>query len=219
MRIAGSASWLFEEAGSQMLDVALYTRDAANLAVTSAPDIPPSLDGDDVARRSEVVPTHLRDLAATQWTAWWRQLLDQAAHEAIQGSTSRRREVFDPPDFQSLADMPPLRSAVTATYPEGRKWFRGRQADEPPGDHYGVEPESTTSTGFSQAAVRSAAEDAAAKRGEAPGEIRAVVYVLDVAGLWSFVVAPGCALCSAAVAGSPDAGGRFLRQVFDLSTP
>ena len=216
MQIAGSASWVFEETGSQMLDVALYTRDAANLAVNPAPDIPPSLSGE-VARRGGLVSADKRDLAAQQWMTWWRRLLDQIAYEAVHRSSDRRNEVFDPPDFHSLARMPALRSLVTGTYIEGRWWFRSRRPDLPEGDTYSTEDDDTTRGGFSRAMVRDTAELAAAGSRVPLGDLRAVVHVLAVDGLWSHLAGPGCAICSPGLAADPDAARQLLREVFGSS--
>ena len=42
-----------------------------------------------------------------------------------------RQEVFDPPDFRSLADMQALQSAAIATLAMWHKWSAGRQHGRP----------------------------------------------------------------------------------------
>lgn len=102
-------------------------------------------------------------------------------------------------------------------YNGGLKWFGRRQPDPPPaGVTYGTEPpsEHVTPAGFRWTAIRDAAESVASERGVPAGDIRAVTHVIEVEGLWSYLIAPGCGICSTDVAASPDAAARYLREVF-----
>jgi hypothetical protein len=250
MRLAGSDSWKFDEPDSQMLESALYTRDAANLVMMPAADIPPALDRE-VPRRDELVRTDDRDLASHRWVVWWRRLIDQVAYEANHGTFRRsanaveqpgpmdraREDVFDPPDFRSLADMPALRAAVVATYLEGRWWFSRRTPHLPSGDYYEVDGRwwfrasepgshelqpvphdpSEGSRGFERRTIRYAAERTAEEHGVPLGQVRAVVHVLDVQGLWSYLPSPGCAICSSGVPADPEAAERLLLEAFGSS--
>ena len=117
----------------------------------------------------------------------------------------RRQRVFDSPEFESLAGMAALRSAVVSTFADAIKW-----SNSPPRNGSG-EPEQGM---FAWSEVRSAAESVAADRGIPMGDLDAVVLVLDVQGLWSHLAGPGCALCSAAVSASPKAAPPLLRDLF-----
>jgi hypothetical protein len=110
-----------------------------------------------------------------------------------------REDVFDPPDFKSLA--PPLQSAVTATFESSLGWSSCE-----PGD---AEPEI-----FAWRLVRDAAESTAADLGIPVGDVKGYADVLQVEGAWSNLAAPGCALCSAAVACDPVAASGLLRELF-----
>ena len=67
---------------------------------------------------------------------------------------------------------------------------------------------------FAWRLVRDAAENAAAELGIPIGDVTAAVYVLDVDGPWSSLAAPGCALCSVAVAIDLPAARQLLHDVF-----
>ena len=156
--------------------------------------------------------------AAAQWVIWWRRLLAQAVGEALRGNApdgdqdplawvqavyAGRQEVFDPPRFGSLADLPQLRPVAAAAYPDADRWWSTRERTVP---HEGG--------AFAWRLVRDAAEDAAAELGIPIGDVTAAVYVLDVDGPWSYLAAAGCALCSVAVAVDPSAARRLLHDVF-----
>lgn len=257
MRVAGTDSWSFEEAESQMLEAALYTRDAANLAAVAAADIPPPLRGE-VSRRDELVSAGERDIISRLWAAWWRRLIEQVvADEANSRSITLganaveqpeakgrvRSDAFDPPEFRSLTDVPVLRAAVVATYLEGRRWFNGKRPNLPSGDYFEVaegrwlfkpsEPDlpggdshellpaprdpNRGASSFERRAIRHAAERTAEEHGVPLRQVRAMVHVLDVQGLWSYLPSPGCAICSVSVSADPDAAERLLLEVFSSS--
>jgi hypothetical protein len=192
-------------------------------------DVPPRLAGQ-VDRRDGLLPSAQHASAAAQWLAWWRHILAHLAqesvarrsvgdhkHERLHSAATRRGDFFDPPGFAALAGTPELRLAVTATYYDGVSWF-GRWQPEPPpaGVTYGMKPpsEDVTPAGFRLAVIRDAAKSVASERRAPSGDLRAVAHVIDVEGYWSYLIAPGCRICSTDVAASPDAAGRFLRQVF-----
>jgi len=202
------------------LHSALFVRDAARLPVAPSADIPPRL-ARDVPDHADVVPPGERTAAGQQWVIWWRRLVDQAAREARQSATplpagtdpddfearirhrfAGRGDVFDPPDFRSLADMQQLQSAVTTTFRLSRGW-----SSDQPGS--ATEPER-----FAWTLVRDAAESTAADLGIPVGDINGYANVLEVEGLWTYLAGPGSALCSAAVACDPVAATRLLREVF-----
>jgi hypothetical protein len=218
MHRQGSSSWRFGHGDMGYLHTALFVRDAARLPVASSADVPPRL-ARDVADCAGLLPPGQRAAAGQQWVIWWRRLVRQAVREARRSVTpppagtdpddveariwyrfAGRGDIFDPPDFKSLA--PPLQSAVTATFESSRGW----SSYEPGG---AGKPEM-----FAWRLVRDAAESTAADLGIPVGDVRGYADVLDVEGLWSYLAAPGCALCSAAVAYDPVAAAGLLRELF-----
>jgi hypothetical protein len=192
-------------------------RDATGLAVERADDIPPHLAGGLPGQPAAATETE-RETAARQWVTWWRRLLAQAVREALRGNApdgdqdpiarvraiyAGREEVFDPPRFGSLADLPQLQPMAGALYTPADQWWSTRERAVP-----------QEGGAFEWQLVRDAAEDAAAELGISIGDVTAAVYVLDVEGSWSYLAAPGCALCSVAVAVDPPAARRLLHDVF-----
>jgi hypothetical protein len=218
MRFSQSASWQFREADSQFLHLALFARYAAGLIVAPSADIPPHLAGEPRSSGG-LAEADQQAKAGQEWRTWWAGLLRHVVSDARRRWTedigdldelliTMRRDheaVFDPPDFQTLADMPALRTVVVTTFGPGLEWMSRRARPPAQGPQHGA---------FSWEAVRNAAENAAAERGVPLDEIKAAVHVLDVEGLWSYLVAPGCAICSSPTAASPDAARRLLSEVF-----
>jgi hypothetical protein len=220
MRRQVTGSWRFGHGDMGYVHTALFVRDAAGLPVAPSADIPPRLEGD-VPDCAGVIPPTERSAAGRQWVAWWHRLVGQAAREARQKWTplpagtdpddldalvrhrfAGRDDVFDPPDFGSLADMQPLQSAATGTFEAWHLWSYSQQAGAGKRER------------FIWSLIRDAAESAAADLGIPVGEVHGYVNVPDVEGLWSYLAGPGCALCSAAAARDPSAAGRMLREVF-----
>jgi len=217
MRYAGFPSWRFMEDEAQFLHLALFARDAAGLAVERADDIPPHLAGE-LPGQPGVLTEAEREAAAGQWVIWWRRLLAQAVREALRGNDpdgdqdpiawvqavyAGRPEVFDPPRFGSLADLPQLQPVAAAMYAHADRWWSTRERTVP-----------QAGGAFAWRLVRDAAEDAAAELGIPIGDVTAAAYVLDVESSWSYLAAPGCALCSVAVATDPSAARQLLHDVF-----
>jgi hypothetical protein len=75
-------------------------------------------------------------------------------------------------------------------------------------------PEATTGGPFDWEAARNAAETVAAERKVPVSDLRAVVHVLDVEGQWSYLAAPGCALCSRSLTADPSAMALLLHDAF-----
>ena len=121
----------------------------------------------------------------------------------MQAIYADREEVFDPPRFASLADLPQLYPVAAAGYPHADRWWSTRERTVPQEDG-----------AFAWRLVRDAAEDAAAELDIPIGDVTAAVYVLDVDGPWSYLAAAGCALCSAAAAVDPPAARQLLHDVF-----
>jgi hypothetical protein len=220
MRRYGSGSWSFGHGDMGYLHRALFARDAARLPVVPAPDVPPRLTGD-VPDCADVLAPSDRAAAAEQWAAWWRRLVVQAVREGQRSGTlppadldddfealirhrfGGQQKVFDPPEFESLADMQPLRVAVTMTTTPWRVWSN-HQANGS-----GKKPEQ-----FPWHIVRDAAEGTASALGIPASELKGYAHLLQVDGLWSYLAGPGCALCSAGLARDPQAASKLLREIF-----
>jgi len=207
------------EDDAQFLHLALFIRDAAGLAVTRSDDVPPHLAGE-VPGQAGALPGAEREAAAGQWVTWWRRLLAQAVREALRGNApdgdqdplarvqaiyAGREEVFDPPRFASLAGLPQLHPVAAAVYAHADRWWNTRERTVP-----------QEGGAFAWRLVRDAAEDAAAELGIPIGDVTAATYMLDVDGPWSYLAAPGCALCSVAVAVDPPAARQLLHDVFTM---
>ena len=213
MQIAGRPSWRFAEKDGGDLHLALLARDTARLEVPPAPDIPPPLSAaiDGLSKTPSAA-------AAGQWVTWWRGLVQFQAGEAapsrrlgpaddlnawLGAMRERHMAVFDPPEFESLASMPALRAVASSMFAgDGRLLLRR----EPPAR---IPP-----TAFAYGVVRAAAESAIAEFGVDPREIDGTVQFLDVQGVWSYLAAPGYALCSAQLAADQAAAAALLHEVF-----
>ena len=220
MHRQGNASWRFGHGDMGYLHTALFVRDAARLPVAPSADVPPPLTRD-VPDCADVLPPGDRATAGQQWEVWWQRLAGQAAREARQSWTplpagidpdddkarirhrfAERKDVFDPPGFESLAGLRLLRSAVIGTFELSRGWnsFQPGRAKEP--------------ERFAQRLVRGAAERTAADLKIPIGDVNGYADVLEVEGLWSYLAGPGSALCSDALACDPVAASRLLREIF-----
>jgi len=207
------------EDDAQFLHLALFIRDAAGLPVTRADDVPPRLAGK-VPGQAGTLTDAERGAAAGQWVTWWRRLLAQAVREALRGNApdgdqdplarvqaiyAGREEVFDPPRFASLADQPQLHPVAASAYAHADRWWNTRERTVP-----------QEGGAFAWRLVRDTAEDAAAELGIPIGDVTGAAYMLDVDGPWSYLAAPGCALCSVAVAVDPPAARQLLHDVFTM---
>jgi hypothetical protein len=216
MKLAGSSSWRFEEDNAQFLHIGLFVRDATGLTVPPSADIPPRLAAD-VPDLSAVLPASERAAAAAQWVIWWRRLLGHAVHEVrrrgqehgqdvmtrVRAMAEREQEILDPPEFWSLADMQPLRSAVVATFDDAVTWTSGPEWSGQ--QQHGV---------FAAPLIRDTAQSTAAELAIPVGDMDAVVHVLDVPGSWSHLAGPGCGICSVMVPDDPQAARLLLHDLF-----
>jgi hypothetical protein len=209
MRLSGSASWRLSSNSPQSLDIALFVRDSVGLVPPPSPEVPPAL----TTRTSDhtaVLTDAARIEAGEQWLDWWRQLI---AHESAPRPSSaddeemvaqgRRRiaayqRIMDPPDFESMADLPALRTAVAATFFAASGWLSATRR----------------SAGVDHTMVREVAEEVIAAHGVSPDRVDATVHVLHVTGAWSYVARPGVVFCSVGVANDPVAGRALLREAF-----
>jgi hypothetical protein len=217
MRFAGSPSWRFTEDDAQFLHLALFVRDATGLTVARSDDIPPRLAGE-LPYHGEALTEAKREAAAVPWVTWWHRLLAQAVGEGLRGNApdgdqdplawlqavyAGREEAFDPPRFRSLDDLPQLQPVTAMVFAHANRWWSSRERTAP-----------REGGAFAWRLVRNAAEDAAAELGVPIGDVTAAVYVLSVEGSWSYMAAPGCAMCSLAVAVDPPAARQLLHDVF-----
>jgi hypothetical protein len=216
MHVRGRPSWRFGSGNGQCSDLldALFARDSARLPVPPSPDIPPPLAAEWLS--GEMAPglsaLAAADLAAAagQWRAGWRRLLavkvslvdsrptpgadtatTMAAAQSLYGS-----EVFDPPDFDSLAAAPELQAVVRATQQALPRRPRDRSGS------------------FDYHPIRSIAEQTAATFGVSIDVLDARAHVLDVQGSWWHVAGPGCVLCSPAATTDPAAAAELLSAAF-----
>jgi hypothetical protein len=213
MHMEGSASWRFGHGDQGYLRTALLVRDALQLPVAAADDIPPRLT-EDVPDRRDLIPPAERTVAGQQWAAWWRRLVGQAIREAGQRWTSPpsgdfeaiirhrfagRDTVFDPPDFASLAAAQPLQAAVRAVLAMRRPQPDQRGHDE---------------QAFAGQIVRDVAKRTVAELGVPAGDLTGNADVVEVEGLWWYLAGPGSAICSVNAARDPQTAADILREVF-----
>jgi hypothetical protein len=213
MQRTGSASWRFGHGDQGYLRTALLVRDALQLPAGAADDIPPRLT-EDAPDLRDLIPPAEQGTAGQQWADWWRRLVGQAVREAGQRWTSPpsedfdaiirhrfagRDEVFDPPEFESLAAEQPLQSAVRAVCAMRLPEPEQRGHDEKV---------------FAWAIARDVAERTAAELGVPIGDLAGSADVVEVQGLWWYLAGPGSAICSGAAARDPGTAASILREVF-----
>lgn len=213
MQLADTGSWRLSAGGSQACELALFVRDAARLPMSTR-DVP-ALIGD-VPDLTKALQVTTRQTAADHWQQWWQQLVDfeiqdrlarQAdararAHELI----NQRRAVFDPPQFQALADRPALRAAAQASFDRFREWESARRPPHPAG-----RPESLLDSSL----MKQVAEEVAFDREVRMDAVQARVVVLPVHGVWWQRQAPGVVLSSPAAARDPLTAHTLLHDAFD----
>jgi hypothetical protein len=214
MRLKGSASWRLSLDNPQTLDIALFMRDSVGLVPPPSPDVPPVL-AVRVSDHTAVLTDAARIEAGGQWLGWWRRLIAHestprpvpAGTEEEMVAQSRRRldeyqRVMDPPDFESMADLPALRTAAVATCMAASGWLT---ATRRPG---------TGPLLLDHALVRGVVEEIIAEHGVSPDQLDAAVLVLNVAGAWSYLARPGAVCCSVGVINDPVAARAVLREAF-----
>ncbi|HEY8720940.1 hypothetical protein [Pengzhenrongella sp.] len=218
MRFAGSPSWLLSTSVDAMPHTALYIRDALGLD-TSADDVsPPPLSHRPPDRR-KLLSESERSRASSQWLPWWQAILTQES--VLHGTTNtadfqawyarfaaeRARTVGDPPEFDALMGSPELRRAVIDLDPEAHSYrdhTRSADAGEPT---------------IPWTIARDAAEDVALRHGVSVGEVRGVVLILGVEGVWSRILQPGVMICSDACLADTAISTRLVREVFESALP
>jgi hypothetical protein len=215
VRVAGSSSWRFEHDDLDILRVALHVRDATRLPVADSAEVPPPLTGK-VPDASAGLSLPDRTVAAGQWLAWWRRILDQAVREVrirraedpledtltrIRAQVSGRDEICDLPGFRSLSAAPELQAAALAAFDGYRAWAAGAAPGQPGSDL------------FEWRLVRDAVHRAAAALGVPVNQMDGVAHVVPVRGAWSYIAGTGCGICSIEAARDPEAAGAFLHEL------
>lgn len=218
MRHAGTASWRFAEGIEQLPVAALYVRDAVELAMPAGGLIPPRLDAA-VPDRSDLLDAAQRAAAGVEWAGWWHAVLaeDVGDHRGPPDGVEQHawmrqrmldtRTLFDPPEFESLADRPALRAAVSGSFPEAPRW-----ADQLRGTL--LRAASGRPAQFDYQLVRAAAEQTARQHRVQPGMVSACAVVLPVVGHWWQRYAPGAIVCSVHAAHDPDVARDALTDAF-----
>src|SRR5262249_51913865 len=138
-------SWRFMEDEAQFLHLALFARDAAGLAVGRAGDIPPPLAGGPPGPPRGLTEAGRGAGGGRGGTRWPRLRArggrgavrgnapdgDQAPITWVQAVYAGRPEVFDPPRFGSLADLPQLQPVAAAMYAHADRWWSTRERTVP----------------------------------------------------------------------------------------
>jgi hypothetical protein len=122
MRKAESDSWRVSIGDGQTTHAVLFVRDACRLTPADDPIVPTHLVGD-VPDLSSRLTKGDRTQASSAWLDWWRRVIEfegakelgeftqrTAQSDAVRRLAPSHREVFDPPDFESLATWPSLQS-------------------------------------------------------------------------------------------------------------
>lgn len=198
--------------------VALFVRDAVGLDVPTNAMVPPHLDGD-LPDRSTRVDMERRVAAGAAWITWWQALVEQVVlmHQGrgdvdqrawMRQRAAEHQAVFDPPEFDSLAEQPALCETTRATFEEALQWAdaRRRALLFPPAGRHGQ---------FDHNTIRSVAEQVALRHQVSPGAVRACAVVLPVQGNWWHRFAPGAVLCSVHAARDPAVARTVLTDTFE----
>ncbi|WP_165372922.1 hypothetical protein [Pengzhenrongella frigida] len=197
-----------------MPHAALYIRDALELKPVVDDVSPPPLSHRPPDRLS-VLTEEERDQAGAQWPGWWRAILSLEArtHEPSDRrdfaawlapmAAERARTVGDPPDFDALTGSPTLKKAVVELFREAHNWSDHTRSPDP-GEAY-----------IPWAITRDVAEEVAARHGVSPREVRGVVILLGVEGVWSNVLEPGVVVCSLGCLGDDAIATDLVRTAFE----
>lgn len=217
MQLAEGGSWRFGHSRGVVLHQALFVRDALELPVAHAREVPPHLVLD-VPDLTAALPAERRERAGREWLRWWRALVALEVGEAAddpgpgrQPSPGRRAAASgertpdgaDLPGTTVLGGAPDLRAAVLAAWAPSRRFAR--------------EPDLLARTDpevFRWEVVRDASEQVAAEHGVPVGALDGAAVVLLVDGPWTFAPRPGVVLCSVAQARDPVEAAVIVREAY-----
>jgi hypothetical protein len=199
---------------SDLMDTALFVRDAAGLLAPGSLELPPALEGPLVDHR-RVLSERDRATASMQWGGWWRRIVEVefGARRPLGRSSAGQlgpaviadlRAVSDPPEFTALAHVPELRAAARASFDDAVRWQRRRDV-------------SRYEAVMEWPMVAQAVEDVAFDRRVPVDVLSAAIMVLPVAGAWWRGVGPGQMLCSEHAARRPRTAYQILYEVFATS--
>ena len=205
MRRAGEESWhLSVDDNLGLPHLALYVRDACQLAIPDHSSVPPPLEGD-VVDHSDVLDPAVRGVAGAQWFSWWKDILSVKTAEALR--TLRfpdsqltplhalvvvDEHLLDWPELDVLASRPELRRAVAACHDDAVRW-RGDRSRR-------LFTRDPRTRGLAHLPVPAIAEGVIQRLGVSPARVRSATFILGVQGDWSARPFPGLLLCSASLA-------------------
>jgi hypothetical protein len=207
MQLDGSPSWRLSLDDPEDAHTALFVRDAVGLVPPPSPEVPPKLAAE-IPGHAAVLTNAERTEAGEQWLEWWRSLV---AHQITPHPSPASAEyldayqlVMDPPDYESLAGFPALRTAAIATLGATRRWWHTTRRKA--GPRLAV-----------SAPVSDIAQEVIAEYGVSPDQLDAAVIVLAVTGAWSYVAGPGAVFCSTSMLNDPKNSRALLREAFVTS--
>lgn len=219
MRRAGEESWrLSVDDTCDLLHTALFIRDACRLRPSDDSFLPPPLEGD-LPDVSAGVDPDLCEAAASQWGAWWQEILVYEGAkvlgtlELLDGPVGHmdshvivHQHLLDWPELDALASQPELRRAVQVSHDHAVRWQQqwNRRL-------LGVDPRSRGLQHVTPSAIAQQVHD---RLGVPFGRIRAAVFVLRVQGHWSALPLPGLLLTSASLAAENERLVRLLDSAF-----
>lgn len=216
---SGSESWrLTVDDNSNLLQVALYVRDACGLDVTVDHSIPPRLLGTVVDHRDDLT-AQIRQSAGEQWMAWWQTIialvgaqelgtlqLPSEPFERLEAMTAVHESLLDWPELDGFGDRPALREAVRVSYEDATRWLSQRARGAVRGRRMRATYDGATLGSIVRALVE--------RLGVEPGRLRAAVLVVGVEGDWSSLVAPGVLVCSESVTVAPARFAALVESAF-----
>jgi hypothetical protein len=208
------SSWRLNVNDSQLLNYAVFVRQAARLSVPESREFPPSLGGPPQGQETTLGVGNATAVGQ-QWMEWWRRLvLFELSHQAVMNSAPVDRslvqqrledygQVFDPPTFKSVREWPELHLAVIATVDYSLKARRQTSnADR------------STSQLFDWNLASEIAETIMTEQQVRPDQVTATVLTVDYPAPWAHVPAPGTLICTTGLTANEESSRAALSQTF-----